>query len=317
MLVLSGPREPVTELAVSPDGALLAAAGSGAHPLRVWSLRTGERWPPYGRAFRCTGGPLGFHPSAPVLFTQASGELGVVETDTRKAAGVPAPGGGTVALFAPVPGSGRLIAFHGWRPDSPAGLFRLVEWQPNGKLRARWSAKPDPLPAPSRRSFWPGVVRADPCGEWWLTVDTVPERLGPKPVRATVRSVRTGRVVGAKRLTAGARTVAAVGPGGRVVLVRDGALVVWDAAAPVAKDRAVKTASRAGPTALAFHPSGRVLAAAFPNGGVTFYDAESWRPLTAFAWGVGNLGSLAFSPDGALAAAGGDGGQVVVWDVDL
>lgn len=316
MLVLSGSPGWLTELAVSPDGAFVAAGG-GPHGLQVWDLRTGERWPPYGRAFRCTGGPVGFHPTAPVLFTQAGGELGVVETDTRKAAGVPAPGGGTVALFAPVPGGGKLVAFHPWRPDSPAGLYRLVEWRPGKPPRAGWSAKPEPLPAPSRRSFVPVAVRADPGGEWFVTVDAVFAGGATKPVRATMRGVKTGRVVGTKRLTAGARAVAAVGPGGRVVLVRNAELVVWDAADPKAKDRVVKTPSRAGPTALAFHPSGRVLAAAFPDGGVTFYDADSWRPLTAFAWGVGKLGSVAFSPDGALAAAGGDAGKVVVWDVDL
>jgi WD40 repeat protein len=36
-----------------------------------------------------------------------------------------------------------------------------------------------------------------------------------------------------------------------------------------------------------------------------------------FTWDIGRMRSIAFSPDGALAAAGGDTGKVVVWDVDL
>jgi hypothetical protein len=37
----------------------------------------------------------------------------------------------------------------------------------------------------------------------------------------------------------------------------------------------------------------------------------------AFDWDMGRLRSVAFSPDGMLAAAGNDKGKIVVWDVDL
>ena len=50
---------------------------------------------------------------------------------------------------------------------------------------------------------------------------------------------------------------------------------------------------------------------------VKFYDTETWQMTQAFDWGIGRLRSVAFSPDGMLAAAGGDKGKVVVWDVDF
>jgi WD40 repeat protein len=50
---------------------------------------------------------------------------------------------------------------------------------------------------------------------------------------------------------------------------------------------------------------------------VKLYDTTSWKVAQAFNWDIGRLRSVAFSPDGMLAAAGGEKGKIVVWDVDL
>lgn len=70
-------------------------------------------------------------------------------------------------------------------------------------------------------------------------------------------------------------------------------------------------------TGMAFHPSGRYLAATSNDATVKLYDTASWQLATSFTWDVGRLRSVAFSPDGTLAAVGSDTGRVVVWDVDL
>lgn len=70
-------------------------------------------------------------------------------------------------------------------------------------------------------------------------------------------------------------------------------------------------------TGLAFHPSGRVLAATSNDETVKLFDTATWTLAKTFTWKVGRMRSVAFSPDGTLAAAGSDSGQVVVWDVDL
>lgn len=70
-------------------------------------------------------------------------------------------------------------------------------------------------------------------------------------------------------------------------------------------------------TDIAFHPSGRYLAATSNDSTVKFYDTTSWKLAHAFDWDIGRLRSVAFSPDGMLAAAGGDKGKIVVWDVDF
>jgi hypothetical protein len=70
-------------------------------------------------------------------------------------------------------------------------------------------------------------------------------------------------------------------------------------------------------TGLAFHPSGRYLAATSNDATVKLYDTATWEMVQAFNWDIGRLRSIAFSHDGMLAAAGGERGQIVVWDVDL
>jgi WD40 repeat protein len=70
-------------------------------------------------------------------------------------------------------------------------------------------------------------------------------------------------------------------------------------------------------TGLAFYPSGRYLAATSNDTTVKLYDTESWQVAKTFTWNVGRLRSVAFSPDGTLAAVGSDTGKIIVWDVDL
>jgi WD40 repeat protein len=69
-------------------------------------------------------------------------------------------------------------------------------------------------------------------------------------------------------------------------------------------------------TGMAFHPSGRTIAATNNDKTVKVYGVESSDLIRTFSWEIGRTRSVAFSPDGAVAAAGSDTGKVVVWDVD-
>jgi WD40 repeat protein len=81
--------------------------------------------------------------------------------------------------------------------------------------------------------------------------------------------------------------------------------------------RAIHNDTRRHFTDIAFHPSGQWLAATSNDETVKFYDTETWQLAKTFAFRIGRMRSIAFSPDGTLAAAGSDTGQVVIWDVGL
>jgi WD40 repeat protein len=79
----------------------------------------------------------------------------------------------------------------------------------------------------------------------------------------------------------------------------------------------LKNESRREVTGLAFHPSGRYLAVTSNDATVKLYDTTTWNVAKVFTWEIGRMRSVAFSHDGMLAAAGGDIGQILVWDFDL
>lgn len=52
------------------------------------------------------------------------------------------------------------------------------------------------------------------------------------------------------------------------------------------------------------------------DGCVRYWDPIDLSPREILKGGIGKLYAVAVSPDGIMAAAGGDPGKVVVWDLD-
>jgi WD40 repeat protein len=105
----------------------------------------------------------------------------------------------------------------------------------------------------------------------------------------------------------------------QLVGFKDMTLLVW----PVPEDlgslgppQLIRNDNRKHFTAMAFHPSGRHLFATSNDTTVHIFDTQTWERRERFRWQLGNLKAVAVSPDGTLAAAAADRGDVVVWDVD-
>jgi WD40 repeat protein len=109
---------------------------------------------------------------------------------------------------------------------------------------------------------------------------------------------------------------AAFDPTGEVLGVAHGTKVdLWrfrDANAPAVELSGHKYAV----WAVGFLDGGRVVQTASSDGTVRTWDAATGKERTRYDFGIGKLYCAAFAPDGLTCAAGGDNGQVVLWDAE-
>lgn len=70
------------------------------------------------------------------------------------------------------------------------------------------------------------------------------------------------------------------------------------------------------PREVAFIPGTTLMAVAGYVSLLQFYDTDNGQLAREYDWGIGRIHSVTFSNDGAMGAAGGEKGRVVVWDVE-
>jgi WD40 repeat protein len=303
MIVLQGARERVDILQFSPDGRLLVAPCEAR--VQVWNdLKSGGR--PAALLMHSMVWAAQFTPNGQKLVL---GHLGIFVHDLPTAEVVAVPyelqGLPYLTFGLSLDGLVLVVAESLFARDLPG---RLVCRSLDAVASSVWSVDLA-RPASAPPLFLQG-------GDRFVLFEGWPDRV---PFWYVTRDASTGQLL-AEVMGSGRQHHRPVQSADRaLVAARSGVwAVVFRAddfgAGPVAE---LRNDNRKELTGLAFHPSGRFLAATSNDATVKLYDTVSWKMVQAFNWDIGRLRSIAFSPDGMLAAAGGDKGKIVVWDMDL
>ena len=307
MIVLTQKADLVDQISFAPTGSLLAV-GHNWRYITLWNLRTQQtvgvidRDGGYGRPeFR-------FHPTQPGIYHLDpygdAGEVIWIDPFGNDAEHL-AEGTGWPENVLLTHDANRLLVH-----DRGYSRFRLFDLTNGIAKQPVWSV---PVYSEAARGirvrieFLPGEDR------FFVT-----ENHGNTRTRVSVRSLKTGELVATARFPQRETLGLAISPDGeRAVVVSEMSLFVYDPAKLKSAPLKVKNDNRKHFTAVAFHPSGRYLAATSNDATVKLFDTTTWTVAKTYTWDVGRMRSVAFSPDGTLVAAGSDTGKVVVWDVDL
>jgi WD40 repeat protein len=304
MLVFkAGPRREVEQVAFSPDGSTVAtpAGHLGVFLLPATGGKTEQVTLPIPSAGRTT-----FHPNGTHIYS-AHDSLCVVRLSDRTGEQIPLPRWDTLKIGATPDGSALLVG------------EKTSHTLDANRYESRWVCFPAHGPwEPLWESRFKGSVYSRPMflpdGKRFMALETRPQT---RPHLFT-RSVTTGEVLTESNSLAHYLLEATIAPDATLLAGTTGIWIhVYSVAEKLARPREVKNDTRKYFTGIAFHPSGKYLAATSNDKTVKLYDTATWEIARTFTWDIGRMRSIAFSPDGTLAAAGSDKGKVVVWDVDV
>lgn len=305
MRVLRAGAGKVFGLVFSPDARALAAYVRGPGVL-LWNLDAG-------------GPPVRISPGASdrasdVYFTSDGRGVGwldyngwyVYDRDARRVDRPRLSDPGQIFCLLPGPGGDRVYTQHSFPKHA------LVGWRAGGGGWERdWEV--------TTRHLAMERLTVSPAGDTLAVLTrpaTEPKWEEKRPV-LEFRSAASGRVLSSAPYPWKVTGPLVMAPDGRhVVGLHQMTVAVWAAGDPGEPVR-IHDGSRRPFMSAAFDPTSRYLFAARSDGTVHVFDAAGWGCRVRFDWGVGPLRSVAVSPDGTLAAAGNERGEVVLWDVDL
>jgi WD40 repeat protein len=311
---------PITGLSFAPGGTSLVAGGSGG--FEVWDLTASFHsfipWHSVQYLYGCVYDPLG---------------RWIYVSDYRSGFRLLPLAGGKVQ---PVPGSRleRHVISFDLTPDGRqlvmsrggAGLNRVECWDVHrtGKFVAAWSIRdgepvsPDEPYLLNQATWFSNGIAIRRDGRMVATAESRRGgTLGDAPFVVLRDGVNGNSLAELGRSATNYEIRLAFAPdGGSLYTWAGRVLERWDLAAGKLARR-ISTPGRANLRGLVVLPSGQLVITVSGDGLARYWEPVDLSPIQALKWKVGKLHSLAVSHDGMLAAAGGEKGQVVVWDVDV
>ena len=305
MHVFRGFEGEVRCLAFNPDGQALASGGND-RVVHLWGPGTADERPrpgPHSDAFRSRPAEpqvsLALSPDGARLASLSPGQ-GVRVWDTaagRKVLDVDESGGLNVVGYSP---DGRWVAAGGadtivrlW--DAATGRRHLALEGPALPVTALAFAPEVPLLA---------AASAIGCDVWlWEIESGKPALLVPDAVDGCSIEALAFQPQGELLAVAGIDWLATGGS--------DGVVHIWDVVR-----RTRRLTLTGGARSLAFHPAGRLLAAASLVRTVRVWDARTGRLLRELAGHDEAVNCVTYSPDGRHLASAADDHTVRLWDAD-
>ena len=296
MLVWQAHKGRIGSIAFHPEGTVLATATGGTSSVYLWNPTTGK--PVRKLAAGASVASVAFAPAAPLLAASAEARIYIWNTDTWELVAI------LVCLRAY-----ELAFSSGSNPTLAAVRYGNVEvWADASKTTERWRD--------SDRTFGTGDGSASlafsPDGATLAANNpNGPVSLWNPVTREKLRAFehpKSNHHGPVKFSPDGTRLAYAHH---KFVVVRS----LTDNTTPPLEFTAGAGSSPAV-WAIGWSRDGRVLLTAGSDGSARLWDSATGGALKSFAWNIGKVKCATFSPDGLLAAAGGENGQVVVWDVD-
>jgi WD40 repeat protein len=321
-VLVSEPNVDIRWLTFSPDGTTIGFSATETQGdyysrhegyvtgVELWDIVNGERRQLENTGLACPA-RFCFHPSGRWLLGPGeNGGLVAYDLTTQESRVTKVESANVTNVLATADGS-AVVYYHYERDRSNRG-YACREWSPEGEFPPRWSAPTFLDPKGDSRTFG-FILLAD--GTRILTTE---RKSGFEySTFLAFRSLATGEVLASADIGSQDQPAIAAGPDDSTFVVLSKKLLLMFREPLIAPFKTLRSDGKKHFTGVAFHPSGKYLAATSNDETVKLYDTATWEVARTFTWQIGKMRSIAFSPDGTLAAAGSDKGQVIVWDVDV